>query len=349
MPGAAQLSSWTNWIPSTLLFLHATKFLQERPRQWLEMACSYHKGNSSSLHLIPCLDLKSGWERGQLGAGWTLPWNAMAGCFETTALPCGEQAAGRKRAHVLYRALIARQCAPTKHWSYHKLLHAYDQETPSSRKCLSSSSLCCVTPWVSSFLGLRDPEQSWDNLTVSPENIRLQVYLGTGPHSPSTIKRQHRAQSAEAGHQCPFVCAMLSSNKRHASNPLSFRLHLNVWFPGWNSCPSIDSSWRNEVEIYHVAILSSFPTAFQVSPGISFPREKKRAEAELEEFLIPSCFPDLVKATEGPQSPYAPMAHAQKQLQTCMQQALHFQEESQSLPLCRAHSHAVKNIWAAHI
>lgn len=328
MPGAAHLSSWANWIPSTLFFLHATKFLHERPRQWLEMACSYHKGNSSSLHLIPCLDLKSGWERGQLGAGWTLPWNAMAGCFETTALPCGEQAAGRKRAHVLYRALTARQCAPTKHWSYHKLLHAYDQETPSSRKCLSSSSLCCVTPWVSSFLGLRDPEQSWDNLTVSPENIRLQVYLGTGPHSPSTIKRQHRAQSAEAGHQCPFVCAMLSSNKRHASNPLSFRLHLNVWFPGWNSCPSIDSSWRNEVEIYHVAILSSFPTAFQVSPGISFPREKKRAEAELEEFLIPSCFPDLLKPGQSYRRPPKPICtHG-----TCTETTANMHAASLTLP-----------------
>lgn len=170
-----------------------------------------------------------------------------------------------------------------------------------------NASLCCVTPWVSSFLGLRDPEQSWDNLTVSPENIRLQVYLGTGPHSPSTIKRQHRAQSAEGGHQCPFVCAMLSSNKRHASNPLSFCLHLNVWFPGWNSCPSIDSSWRNEVEIYHVAILSSFPTAFQVSPGISSPREKKRAEAELEEFLISSCFPDLLKPGQSYRRPPKPI------------------------------------------
>lgn len=95
MPGAAHLSCWADWIPSTLFFLHATKFLQGWPRCRLEMACSYHKGNSSSLHLIPCLDLKSGWKRGQLGAGWMLPWNAMAGCFETTALPCGEQAAGR--------------------------------------------------------------------------------------------------------------------------------------------------------------------------------------------------------------------------------------------------------------
>lgn len=217
MPGAAQLSSWANWIPSTLFFLHATKFLHERPRQWLEMACSYHKGNSSSLHLIPCLDLKSGWERGQLGAGWTLPWNAMAGCFETTALPCGEQAAGRKQAHVLYRALTARQCAPTKHWSYHKLLHVYDQETPSSRKCLT---VLCYTlgelfprakgPWAE----LRQPYSfpRKHQATSLPRNRPSQSFhhqeTAQGPVSrswaPMSICMCYVEQQQKACKQSPF-------------------------------------------------------------------------------------------------------------------------------------------------
>lgn len=47
-------------------------------------------------------------------------------------------------------------------------------------------------------------------------------------------------------------------------------LHLNVWFPGCHSCLSIDSSWRNEVEINHIAILNSFPPA-NMFPGLPRP------------------------------------------------------------------------------
>lgn len=201
----------------------------------------------------------------------------------------------QERAHVLYRALIASSVL--------------------SQSTGATTSYCMHTTRKP-----RAPENAWALPQCATLHPRWALTLGWGPWAvmrrpynfpskhqatslptnrpshPSIVKRQHRAQSAEAGHQWPFVCAVLSRNKRHASNPLSSRLHLNVRFPGWNSCPSIDSSWRNEVEINHVAILSSFPTAFQVSPGISFPcekKKKKRAEAELEEFLISSCFPNL--------------------------------------------------------
>lgn len=42
-----------------------------------------------------------------------------------------------------------KEYGPTKHWSYHKLLHVYTQEILSSRKRLSSSSLImCYIAWM---------------------------------------------------------------------------------------------------------------------------------------------------------------------------------------------------------
>lgn len=61
----------------------------------------------------------------------------MAGCFKTTAFLCGEQAAGRKQAHVLYREFIVRKKLPRSTWSYHELLHVCTLGILSFGKCLS--------------------------------------------------------------------------------------------------------------------------------------------------------------------------------------------------------------------
>lgn len=216
------------------------------------------------------------WLNAALECDGRLLWNHSsslrgAGCWQ-------------ERAHVLYRALIASSVL--------------------SQSTGATTSYCMHTTRKP-----RAPENAWALPQCATLHPRWALTLGWGPWAVmrrpynfpskhqatslptnrpshlSIVKRQHRAQSAEAGHQRPFVCAVLSRNKRHASNPLSSRLHLNVRFPGWNSCPSIDSSWRNEVEINHVAILSSFPTAFQVSPGISFPCEKKKKKKEPRQSL----------------------------------------------------------------
>lgn len=107
------------------------------------------------------------------------------------------------------------------------------------------------------------------------------------------------------------------------------RLHLNAWFPGSNSCPSIDSSQRNEVEINHIAILNSFPPA-NVFPG--FPK-RKGVQAELEDFLHffmlsrPAEAWSKLHVAVGPESPDKFIARAQTNCKR-VQQVWHFEEAS---------------------
>lgn len=152
-----------------------------------------------------------------------------------------------------------------------------------------------------SHVCLRNPKQKQDKPTTSPEKWKMtkctSCYRFTWEQAftvPLPLRESPgptQAQLAEAGHQFPFACAILSRKKPKGMQAISFllRLHLNAWFPGCSSCPSIDCSWRNEVEINHIPILNSFPPA-KVFPGFprhtsSFLPPNKDAQVELDDFL----------------------------------------------------------------
>lgn len=133
---------------------------------------------------------------------------------------------------------------PRSTWRYHEILRMCTQRIQSFGKTLEPPSCPCIIPWTCS--------QKQDNPEISPEEQkvtkRTSCYRFTWKQDstvPLHLEKAQgtlRAQLADAGHQFPLVCVILSRNEPKVCKQPPLSLHLSAWVLGCYSCPSIDSS-----------------------------------------------------------------------------------------------------------
>lgn len=243
--------------------------------------------------------------RGQLGAGWNaLECNGrllLNHIFSLQGTGCRQETGS-----CAVQRINSKEYASTKHWSYHKLLHKYTQEIPSFIKCLKSSSLPCIIPWMCSHFCPRAPGQKQDNFPTEMKHdyvhIMLQVYLGMSLNSRPTLKESTGPSWHQLGMDFHLYVLFWAETSQKVCKQSPF-FSVCIWMLGSQGTAVVqiltlaeEMKWK----LINIAILNNFPPV-NIFPG--FPRsissfsskQKKVFRQSLKIFYTASCFPDLLK------------------------------------------------------
>lgn len=135
-PGCSPRAKWPH--PSSLLPFHAGSGTLSLERRGWELGCLSHSSSHPLLRSEECLG-----KRGQLGAGWVSPWNAMAELLLNHMVP---PAASRKLLMLHRGGTVSKRgmCS-------HRKLETPQTCTRAPRKSWGSASARlspCFTPWM---------------------------------------------------------------------------------------------------------------------------------------------------------------------------------------------------------